>query len=305
MSNSVLNQGLAPQFVAAESLRTLVPVLAPLKAIAVTDFGAYIAEKGNVVHTRFANKFTASEFVPADGFVSQNANATDVAITLSNHRYTQASFNDTEVASISVEMLRRVFLAPLANSVVKSIFDDVIGQTTAANYSAAAYSGAKSSFNRVAIANVATSLTKANLPFDGRALLLSPDAFGQLLQDPSVAQYLSIGDTGVIRDSKVGRLHGIDIHEVNTFPASGTVYNEGLNGIASCREGHVIVTRTVAAPTTGGGEQIQVQDTDSGFTYALRMYYNWQMGTTNISASWLSGHAVGNPDAAQRIAFTS
>lgn len=52
MSNSVLNQGLAPQFVAAETLRTLVPMLQPLNKIVTTDFSSYVAEKGQVVHTR-------------------------------------------------------------------------------------------------------------------------------------------------------------------------------------------------------------------------------------------------------------
>ena len=305
MSNSVLNQGLAPQFVAAETLRTLTPILAPLTKVAVTDFGSYVGEKGQVVHTRYANKFTASDYVAADGFVAATATSTDVAITLADHRYVMTSFTDTEVAAISLDMLRRVFIAPMANATVKSLFDDVVKSTTSANYSVAAYSGSKASFNRVAVANAATSLTKANLPFDGRALLLSPDAFGQLLQDASVAQYLSIGDTSVIRDGKVGRLHGLDIFEYNGFPTSGTAYTEGLNGIASCREGHVVVTRTVAAPTTGGGEQINVTDPDSGFTFALRSWYDWTRGNTNISASWLTGHSVGNPDAAQRIAFTS
>jgi hypothetical protein len=305
MSNSVLNQGLAPQFVAAETLRTLTPILAPLSKIAVTDFGSYVAEKGQVVHTRFANKFSASDYVAADGFVAADATSTDVAITLADHRYVMTSFTDTEVATISLEMLRRVFIAPMSNAVVKSLFDDVVNSTVTANYATAAYSGAKADFNRVAIANVATSLTKANLPFDGRALLLSPDAFGQLLQDPSVAQYLSIGDTSVIRDGKVGRLHGLDIYEYNGFPTSGTAFSQGLNGIASAREGHVVVTRTVAAPTTGGGEQINVTDPDSNFTFALRMWYDWTKGKSNLSASWITGHAVGNPAGAQRIAFTS
>ena len=108
MANNVLNQGLAPQFVAAETLRTLVPVLAPLNKIVTTDFSAYVAEKGQVVHTRFANKFTASTYVRANGFVPADANATDVAITLDSHKYVAAAFNDTEVATISLDMLRRV-----------------------------------------------------------------------------------------------------------------------------------------------------------------------------------------------------
>lgn len=304
MSNNVLNQGLAPQFVAAETLRTLVPVLAPLNKIVTTDFSAYVAEKGQVVHTRFANKFTASTYVRANGFVPSDADATDVAITLADHKYVAAAFDDTEVATISLDMLRRVFIAPMANATVKSLFDGVIGLTTAANFAGEAYDGVKANFNRVAIAGTATAMTKANLPFEGRSLLLTPDAFGQLLQDASVAQYLSIGDTSVIRDGKVGRLHGIDIYEYNGFPTSGTTFTEHLNGIASCREGHVIVTRVPAAPTTGGGEQLTVQDPDSGFAFALRSWYDWTKGLSNISASWITGESVGNPDAALRVVIT-
>jgi hypothetical protein len=304
MSNNVLNQGLAPQFVAAETLRTLVPVLAPLNKIVTTDFSAYVAEKGQVVHTRFANKFVANTYVRANGFVPSDADATDVAITLADHKYVAAAFDDTEVATISLDMLRRVFIAPMANATVKSLFDGVIGITTEANYAGLAYSGTKANFNRVAIAGAATRMTKANLPMNDRSMLLTPDAFGQLLQDASVAQYLSIGDTSVIRDGKVGRLHGIDIYEYNGFPGSGTTFTEKLNGIASCREGHVIVTRVPAAPTTGGGEQITVQDPESGFAFALRSWYDWTKGLSNVSASWITGESVGNPDAALRVVIS-
>ena len=302
MSNSVLNQGLAPQFVAAETLKTLVPVLAPLNKIVTTDFSAYVAEKGQVVHTRFANKFVATTYDRANGFVPSDASATDVAITLSNHNYVAAAFTDTEVATISLDMLRRVFISPMANATVISLFNGVLAETTAANFAGVAYSGTKANFNRVAIANAATAMTKANLPFADRSLLLSPDAFGQLLQDPSVAQYLSIGDTSVIRDGKVGRLHGIDIYEYNGFSAAPS--GEHLNGIASCREGHVIVTRVPAAPTTGGGEQVTVQDPESQFAFSLRSWYDLTKGLSNVSASWIIGQSVGNPDAALRVVIS-
>ena len=302
MSNSVLNQGLAPQFVAAETLRTLVPVLAPLNKVVTTDFSSYVAEKGQVVHTRYADAFSASSYDRSTGFVSADAVSHDVAITLADHNYVSVGFTDTEVATITLDMLRRVFIAPMANATVKSLFDAVLAETTVANFSNAAYSGNKSNFNRLAVAGVATNLTLANLPYNGRSMLLSPAAFGQLLQDPTVAQYLSIGDTSVIRDGVVGRLHGIDIVEYNGWSAGPS--GEHLQGIAGCREGHVVVTRTPAAPTTGGGEQITVQDPDSQFAFALRTWYDWTRGLTNVSASWIVGTSVGNPDGAQRIVIS-
>jgi hypothetical protein len=298
--------GLTLQLVAEESLRTLVPQLVPLTKIAVSDFGSYVAERGTTVHTRYADAFVAQDYVKANGFAAQDAVSTDVAVTLATQKHVTIEFTDFEVATLSIERLRRLFMAPMANAVVKSLFDEVLGKVTAANFATTAYSGAKSGFNRISIANAATSLTKANLPHDGRMLLISPDAMGQLVQDPAVAQTFSYGNSDVIQNNAISKkLHGFDIAEYNGFPSSGDAFDEGLNGIASCREGLCVVTRVPAAPTTGGGEQTIVQDPESGFAYSLRYWYDWSAGLHKLSASWLVGSAIGNPAALQRIRFTS
>jgi hypothetical protein len=304
MSNNI--GGLTLQLVAEESLRTLVPELVPLTEIAVTDFGSYVAERGTTVHTRYADSFTATTFNEANGFVPANAVSTDVAVTIADLKYVDVAFSDYEASTLSLERLRRLFFAPMANAVQKSLFDDVLSKVTSANFANAAYSGAKSGFNRVAIANAATSLTKANLPHKDRKLLLSPDALGQLVQDPSVASTYSYGVSDVIQNNAIDKkLHGFSISEYNGFPTSGDAFTQGLNGVASCKEGLVIVTRVPATPTTGGGEQMVVTDPDSKFSFALRYWYNWQAGKHNMSALWLVGSAVGNPNALQRISFTS
>ena len=304
MSNSI--GGLTLQLVAEESLRTLVPELVPLTKIAVTDFGAYVAERGSTVHTRYASSFSSTKFNPANGFVPTAATSTDVAITLEEPDYVDLAFTDFEASTLSLERLRRLFFAPVANAVQKSLFDSLLAKVTVANFATAAYSGAKSSFNRIAVANAATNLTKANLPHKDRHILLSPDGLGQLVQDPTVAQAFSYGNAEVIQNNAIDKkLHGFGVSEYNGFPTSGTAFNEYLNGIATCEEGLVIVSRVPASPTTGGGEQMNVTDPESGFTFALRYFYNWQMGTHNMQAIWLTGSAVGNPAALQRIAFTS
>lgn len=305
MSNSI--GGLTLQLVAEESLRTLVPELVPLTKIAVTDFGSYVAERGSTVHTRYAGSFTATQYVAADGYVPQNASSTDVAINLGEPYYVDVAFTDFEASTLSLERLRRLFFAPIANAVQKSLFDNVLNLVTSSAFATAAYSGAKADFDRKAVANAATSLTKANLPHNERHLLLSPDAMGQLVQDPTVASTYSYGVSDVIQNNAIDKkLHGFGVSEYNGFAGlSGTVVGQGLNGVASCKEGLVIVSRVPASPTTGGGEQMNVTDPESGFTFALRYFYNWQKGTHNMQAVWLTGAAVGNPAALQRIAFTS
>lgn len=197
-------------------------------------------------------------------------------------------------------------MAPMANAIQLSLFNAVLGKVTNANFASKAYNGTQALFDRKAVAAAATNLTKANLPHNDRALLLSPDALGQLVQDPSVAQTFSYGVSDVIQNNAIDKkLHGFSVSEFNGFAGLGTPTSEGLNGIASCKEGLVIVTRVPASPTTGGGEQMNVTDPESGFTFALRYFYNWQMGTHNMQAVWLQGTAVGNPNALQRIIFTA
>lgn len=293
--------GLTLQLVAEESLRTLVPQLQPLTKIAVTDFGSYVAERGTTVHTRYAGKFTAQNYSKATGFAASDATSTDVPVTLVDQKHVTVEFTDFEVATLSLERLRRLFMAPMANAVVKSVFDQVLGKVDSSF--ADGYNGTIANFNRIKVADIAKSLTKANLPQEGRAALVSPDIYNALVQDPAVAQAFSIGTTDIIRGNRLGMIHGIEFYEYNGFDAAGLLTN--LNGVVSCKEGLVCVTRVPAAPTTGGGEQTIVTDPDSGFSYSLRYWYDWSAGLHKLSASWLIGSSKGNPDALQKIIATA
>ena len=311
-TNSVLNQGLAPQFVAAETLRTLVPVLQPIKEIAVTDFSSYVDRIGNVVHTRLASPLTAASYDPTVGFVEQSAVAADIPVQLTTQTYVDIAFTDLESGSISLEMLQRVFLAPMTESVAKSMFDNLLGLCTAGNFSNVGYSGATSSFNRASgIVPIVTKLTSMNIPYEGRTALIAPDAYGQLLADPTVAQYLSIGDNSVIREGQanenangfLGKIHGLKLWEYAGMPGVGT-YPE-LAGIASAKQGLVIATRVAPQISVGGGTQETITDNDSKFSLAFRQYYNWQEGKMHFNVNFIQGSAVGNPNGLARIVFTS
>ena len=311
-TNSVLNQGLAPQFVAAETLRTLVPVLQPIKEIAVTDFSSYVDRIGNVVHTRLASPLTSATYDPSLGFVEQSAVAADIAVQLTAQTYVDIAFTDIEQGSISAEMLRRVFLAPMTESVAKSMFDNLLALCTAGNFSNVGYSGATSGFTRAGgVVPLQAKLTSLNITYEGRTALIAPDAYAQLLADPTIAQYLSIGDNSVIREGQanenangyLGKIHGIKFWEYAGFPGSGT-YPE-LAGIASAKQGLVIATRVAPQITVGGGTQETITDEDSGFALAFRQYYNWQEGKMHLNVNFIQGSAVGNPGALARIVFTS
>jgi hypothetical protein len=245
------------------------------------------------------------------GFVEQSAVAADIPVQLTAQTYIDIAFTDIEQGSISAEMLRKVFLAPMTEAVGKSMFDNLLALCTVGNFSNTGYSGSLSNFNRAnGIVPITSKLTQMNIPYEGRTALIAPDAYAQLLADPSIAQYLSIGDNSIIRQGQdsdnangyLGKIHGIKFWEYAGFPGVGT-YPE-LAGIASAQQGLVIATRVPPVINTGGGTQEIITDEDSKFAFAFRQYYNWQEGKMHLNINFIQGSSVGNGAGLARIVFT-
>ena len=278
----------------------------------MTDFSNYVDRIGNVVHTRLAAPLTAQTYDPTQGFLEQSAVASDIAVQLNTQTYVDVAFTDIEQGSISAEMLRRVFLTPMSQAVAKSMFDNLLGLCTSGNFSNVAYSGATSGFTRAGgVVPITSKLTSMNIPYEGRTALIGPDAYAQLLADPTIAQYLSIGDNTIIREGQasenangyLGKIHGIKFWEYAGFPNPGT-YPE-LTGIASAKQGLILATRVAPQINTGGGISEVITDEDSKFALNFRQYYIWNEAKLHLNINFIQGSAVGNPNGLARIVFTS
>ena len=293
MANTI--GGFNLEVIAQEALTTLLPAL-PQTEIFATDFSDYVATEGETVTTRIASTFTAVDFNPAVGYAAQNAVSTGISVVMNKHKHVTIELTEKDVANFTLERIRSLFMVPMAHAILKSFYDEAFANITAANYAKKGYEGTLAGFDHSKLADITTQMSIDNIPQD-RNVVLTPTIYGSLVKDPVVAQAFSIGTPDVLRESRIGRLHGLDIFESNILPTNG----EGLVGFACHPEAMLIVSRVPALPTSGGGEVTNVTDPATGFTFQLRYWFDWNLGKYKLSATWMLGSAVGNEDCLYRI----
>jgi len=287
--------------VAQETLQTLLPKMPPAD-IFTTDFSNEVARQGQTVLTRLAAPTVADDFVASTGYASKNAVSTTKQVSISKHKHITYEFKEEEVAFYGLQKIRELFMEPMSNAVIKSLYDEAFSNVTTANFAKHVDYGASAvNFDRIAVAGLAGQLTQDFFP-ENRTLLLAPTPYVNLTKDPAVAQAFSIGDAMTIRENKVGRIHGFNTYEYNAFPnVAGQESGKNLSGIACSKQALLVVARVPEVPTSGGGIATNVTDPKTGFTFQLRYWFDWNFGLHKLTGTWLIGSGVGNPDALYRL----
>lgn len=265
MANTLGGVNLAA--IAQKSLDTLLPRLAMMQGIMATDFSSDVATQGESVTTRVATATTAQDFTSTTA--DQDATTTAKTITLSQYKGTRIGFTDSEWSKSSIN-LNDVFIVPAVNGIANAIVNSALGLVTAANYGSAAFTGAASTFDADDAADLAQTLTTANVREDGRFLLLSPSYFGNLAKDASVQAAYSYGSAEVIRDNRIPRVHGLSVFEYTAIPSN----SEFLVGAVGANQGIICATRLPAIPANFPGDVETVTDPDTGFSLQFRRWYS-------------------------------
>ena len=284
MANTLGGVNLAA--IAQQSLSALLPKLPMMRALMAADFSADVATQGESVTTRVATATTAQDFTstPAD----QDATTTAKTITLSNYKGTRIGFTDSEWSKSSIN-LNDVFIQPAVNGIANAIVDSALALVTNANYGGAAFTGAASTFDADEVADLAATLTAANVAADGRYLLVGPTYFANLAKDAAVQAAYAYGSPDVIRENRIPRVHGFSVHEYTDIPAN----SEHLVGVAGTKQGLLVATRLPAIPANFPGEVEVVTDPESGFSLQFRRWYSADDRKHRMEVGVIYGVAVG------------
>lgn len=295
MANTFVN--LTADIIAQKSLTLMQPNLAQLKTLSI-DFSSEVASAGETVKTRLAGAVTSSTWDATNKYQSQNATTSGVQVTLGDPSYSQLEFTPKEVATIGFDRLVTLFMEPLSYAVVKSMQTDLLSKVVSdsgvldANALALA---SISSFDRSKVIELNKKMSNNALPEEGRVQHLGPDAYYALITDNTVAQAFSIGGNEVIRNGRIGRLHGNDFYEVQSIGAQ--VYKAGatpvlLKGIAGNKEGFMIASRAPAVSAGTNADVAIATDPATGFTFMVSKWFNVDEGKHKIRAEWLFGTAL-------------
>lgn len=249
------------------------------------DFSNQIAQAGDTVNTRKPAKMTATDVDATLGVSVQDVSATNVAVTLDQHKNSTFKISDRE-ASRSFENLVDEFMNPatlaVGNAIDKSclsLYTDIptiIDVTSASNW-------------KVAINTARTKLNKLLAPVDPRYGVVGDDDDGALANLDNILKVNEGGSSSALREGIVGRLKGFNMAR------SSNIINVGSPGqrhnLFFHQDAFALVSR-VLSPATGstpGANQMSVGDPVTGLNLRVTISYNATLLSTQITVDTLYG----------------
>jgi hypothetical protein len=147
------------------------------------------------------------------------------SVTINKRKYQSWTITGRELSrlpQLQLEKIGAMYGEKLAYDVLQDIFSII----TAANYGAAAFTGAASTFDSDDVTALAVVADNLLWPKTGRSMIVKPEYKGNLFLDGDVRLEYAYGDNGVIRDDVLPRVGGFDFGWTPGIPAN----NENLVG---------------------------------------------------------------------------
>lgn len=290
------SNGVNDEIVARNILRGFTATIAPLAALS-TSFSADAARPGEVIKIiRDATAIDAVQSKSIGGaYAIQDADADKVDITLGLPQYVSWSLDDVEVARAS-GITMDLFGARKGHALAKAVMQDILGIVTLANYGAAAFTGAASTFDEDDVADIAKVCDDADIPDEGRVLMLSNGYIAALRKVGAIKDTSGYG-YNAIQSGNVPMLHGFQIIKSNIIPANA----QNLVGFA-CDPSAIVSAFRYNAPQEGHKyNRAEPVVGEGGMTLGLRDWYDENSGTRRTVMEAIYGKAVGIAGGLKRL----
>lgn len=293
---ATINANLVSDIIAEKVIEAFTAELAPLTAFS-TDFSPEAEKVGSTVTVPIPANITAS--------TTQNAYETEdsgelgaVQVPLTGYAKATVGITDAQAASSPSAKLEK-FATQQAKAVARKIIVDAWALILNATY-AQKVTKALASFTSADVRALRVLLSKANVPASDRSLILNPDFYDKVLGDTNltVASALAYGGTEGIREARLPRLLGFDVHESNIVPANG----ENLVGFAVHPSAMAIAIRPLKPQAPGEYLETRiVSDEKSGIALGYRRHYAPGKGTHYCTFEAVYGAVAAVPAGLARL----
>lgn len=216
-------------------------------------------------------------------------------VTINKRKYQTLSFTSQQLARQPILELEQILVAK-TNQLAEDVIADIFSAVTAANYGAAAYTGAASAFDSDDIVAVRKVCADAMWPETGRALVVNNTMDLYVMSDDNIKQAYAFGGSEGIREGRVARLLGFDYYSAPILPDN----SENLLGFVSLPSAMLVAF----SPIEPAEEVLNlmtdyraVSDPETGLTLEYRAFGNAQGDKVTRIVECNYGYAVG--DAAQ------
>jgi hypothetical protein len=247
MANSI--DAYIPEVWAQETLDALEENFV-LASLVHRDFEKDVAKFGDVVNTRKPTVPTARAKSKGGSYTIDDAEATNVSVTLDKHYYVRYLFEDIEQAT-AMKDLQAEFINPAALALANQMEDDLTGLWASLSTNTVSCGTA------IDVANIAEAWRKlvvAKAPMDGRwAAVLHPETAETLLNADTklFMDAAKTADAGrAMREAELGRKLGFNFYVSQNVPkvTSGVSPSPEIRNCFFHPNAFALVTRPLPAP---------------------------------------------------------
>lgn len=284
---ATVNAALNDDIITTKAIEAFVSELAPLRAFS-TDFSSETEKVGATVQVPIPANITAG--TTQNAYETEDSGALGVAsVALSGYAKATVGITDAQFANSPAARLE-LFAVQQAKAVARKIISDAWALIVQDNYSDKV-TKALGSITSADIRAMKVKLDKADVPLEDRSLIVNPDVFDKVVGDTniSIASALHYGGTEVIREGRIPKFLGLEVHNSNIVPANG----ENLVGFAVHPSAMAIAIRTLKPQAPGEYLETRVvTDEKSGIGLGYRRHYSTAKGTHYCTFEATYGQSV-------------
>lgn len=288
---------LAGEIVAQQALELLTLEEPMLNAFS-TDFSGEAARLNQQITSRIIGIPTADDYDADNGYESQAAVMTDVPVTITAHRFTQAEFGANELAGTS----RRLFdeIAPaMADAIGHDAIAIALAVITAANFTEAPTTEALINFGRKTVIGMGGALRDRGVRRN-RSLLLTGSYYDALFTDETISLLAANQKQDLVTDDQMIPVHGFNVMRCPTLPGANNITGFGCGKSAVVVAGRVPADYANALPgATGGGTSQIITNPKSGLSVHLVQFVDHKLGKAYSRMAYMLGAAKGQIKAGQ------
>lgn len=257
MANSVFTNGNIAE-IAQEAVESLAPTIAGINAFAV-GVDASRDQQGDIVRVPVYQSATVVDYnaSSANYGIEDDGGVVFVDVTLNRRKKSTSGILERQMSIVNAQSLIRAHMS----AVIQGVFQDVCSVITLANFGAASFTGAASTFDLADVADLWNVAMTGQWNMVDNTLVLNPSYYAALLKDAGVISVDRSGSSAALRQGVIESINGFNVIGTNILPGNG----QNLVGFITDRSaiavgfgadtaevgGSILSFETVADPATG------------------------------------------------------
>lgn len=286
--NNTTNAVFIPTIIANKCLQRFASYMDVAKNVS-RDTDWTTATVGETIQVAKTGSVSANDKAAGSNFTKQNPTGTSTSVVLNKHKEVTFTIDDvTKVLENQDTQMRyaedgAIALAEAVESALLALHTSIQNTIT---------------WNRTSATTIDSSLlavrrffTDQKVPkLEQRYVYVDSSIYNDLLATDKYSRYDARGDGKSIQDGQVIRTYGLEIHESQLVPTTGSPV--AYHNLAYTKNAFVLASRPLPRPVGFGGQYAVINDAEVGLSMRSLFWYNADLGAHQLTLDLLYGVAV-------------